>query len=592
MAHDRIHRILLKNNPQLFIAAVAGIGLWSLYASELSAAVPAKSAAAYTSPDMATMILGLLGGLGIFLLGMEFSEHGLKRAAGSKLKNILSVLTANRFMALILGTGVTALLQSSSASTVMLVGFVDSTAMSLTQAIGVTLGAKIGTTVTTQLIAFNLSTYSLALVAIGFFMRIAGKKKGARQFGEVILGFGLIFFGLGLMGDAMRPLRSIPIFTTMVQHLAGMPILGVLISLAFTALVQSSAATIGIAIALCASEVLPLEAALPIAFGAHIGTCATALLASLGTGRAGKQVAVAHLLISIFGVIIAMPLLNQYVASAKWLSSLMGVTSVARELANGHMLFTITTGLVLLAFVPQLKWLTEKLVPSDKEEQNFRPKYLNQTSLDIPELALDLAHREIMRLFTIVRDMLEESMAYLAHPEHEAAEKMDKEDDKVDILEKAIRPYLAKIAQAKLSEALIAREHAFIYLVQDLEGIGDLIAGELARSSKKLDRRHVSFSDEGIVELGRFHAHLLEKFDAINTAVRTLDHQIAQRILDDISQDHALEKELKEAHLERLHGGQKETVETSAYHLSTLNGMRAISERIDNMARTILEELA
>lgn len=541
--------------------------------------------------NLVQMIVGLLGGLGIFLLGMEFSEEGLKKAAGDKMKAVLSTLTSNRFMGLLMGIAATALLQSSSASTVMLVGFVEATAMNLAQAIGVILGAKIGTTVTAQIIAFNLSRYALILVASGVLLRSIGKKKKTRRIGEIILGFGMIFFGLGVMSDAMRPLRAIPQFAQWLVHLDNSPVLGMLIATAFTALVQSSAATIGLAIALCTGDVLTLSAALPIAFGAHIGTCATALLASIGSGRAGKQVAVAHLLISILGVAIAFPFLKYFVAASKWMTSGMGSESVARELANGHMLFTIATGLLLLPLIHPIRRFTERLIPQKEGLAPFKPQYLNETALNIPVVALDLAHREIVRLTAIVRSMLRDIMPLLETPSHQAVNEMEKEDDKVDILEKSIRPYLARVAQGEIEEVLISREHAFVDLVQDLEGIGDLITRELARSSKKLDRHNVTFSPEGLAELKRYHKALMTKFDKICDAIRQLDHHLASEILSDVETDRALARILKHNHLERLNTFQKMTVETSAYHLAVLNNMRAISERIDNMARAIVNEL-
>jgi len=344
------------------------------------------------------LVFGLLGGLGIFLMGMEMSGDGLKEAAGDRMRGILSALTSNRGLGLLIGVIATAVLQSSSATTVMLVGFVSATMMNLTQAIGVMIGAKIGTTVTAQLIAFNLSEYSLMLVALGFLLRVVSKKKGVKQAGGIILGFGLIFFGLGVMGGAMRPLRSVPEFSELLVSLGERPLLGILVAVAFTSVVQSSAATIGLAIALCAGGLLSLEAGLPLAWGAHVGTCATALLSSLGTGREGKQVAVSHLIFSVVGVAVAFPFIGYFVEGARVVTAAMGSTSVARELVNGHMLFTVVTGLLLLPFIKQVEWLTVKLVPPLKTAPPFGPKYLVATSLDVPVLALEQAQREIMRM--------------------------------------------------------------------------------------------------------------------------------------------------------------------------------------------------
>ncbi|MBN2715423.1 MAG: Na/Pi cotransporter family protein [Deltaproteobacteria bacterium] len=584
----------VSSSTVVLVAVIFASTLWAGLVWAGNPAEPlalAEAAHSIRYEDIRDMIIGLLGGLGIFLLGMEFSEQGLKHAAGDKMKAVLSTLTSNRIMALLMGVAATLLLQSSSASTVMLVGFVEATAMNLTQAMGVILGAKIGTTITAQIIAFNLAQYALLLVAAGVLLRTTGKNKRTQKIGEIVLGFGMIFFGLGVMSDSMRPLRGVPEFAEMLIHLDNTPLLGILLATAFTAIVQSSAATIGLAIALCAGDVLSLQSALPIAWGAHIGTCATALLASIGAGRAGKQVAVAHLLLSILGVIIAYPFLPQLVFAAKSLTEVMGSDSEARALANGHMLFTVTTGLLLLPFIHPIQKLAEKLMPQKPESAAFRPIYLNDRSHSIPVVALDMAHREIMRLITVVRAMLEDVMPLLETPSPEAVARMDKEDDKVDILEKAIRPYLAKVAQGDVSHAVISKEHAFIDLVQDLEGIGDIITRELARSSQKLERHNVAFSPEGLQELRNYHQLLMQKFDRVAEAVRLQDCAMAKDVLADIASHQELERALKHNHLERLNTAQKMTVETSAYHLATLNNMRAIRERLDNMARTIVVEL-
>jgi len=537
------------------------------------------------------LVFGLLGGLGLFLMGMELSGEGLKSAAGDRMRGVLSALTSRRVLGLVIGVVATAVLQSSSATTVMLVGFVSATMMNLTQAIGVILGAKIGTTVTTQLIAFNLAEYSLLLVAFGVLLRIAGKRKGVKQAGEIILGFGLIFFGLGVMSSAMKPLRGVPEFSELLVGMGENPLLGILVAVAFTAIVQSSAATIGLAIALCAGGLLSLEAALPLAWGAHIGTCATALLSSLGTGREGKQVAVAHLILSILGVAVAYPFLGYLIDASRWLTAAMGSAAVARELANGHMLFTIVTGILLLLFVRPVRWLTLKTVPPLKTEPPFGPRYLSEAGLDIPVLALEQAHREIMRLTGIVRGMLVTSMAILKAPDGETVAAISREDDKVDILEKAIRPFLARVAQRGLEPRLSAREHAYIYIVQDLEGIGDIITKEIAPVGVKLTERKASFSPEGLAELEDYHGKLLAKLDRLIKAVETADRTLAEETLQLGFKERMLERRLRQAHLERLHCDRKDSVETSSWHLSVLNNLRAIGEKLDDIARTILEEL-
>jgi phosphate:Na+ symporter len=537
------------------------------------------------------LVFGLLGGLGLFLLGMELSGDGLKAAAGDRMRSVLSGLTSNRFLGVIVGAIATAILQSSSASTVMLVGFVSATMMTLAQALGVILGAKIGTTITAQLIAFNIAEYSLILVAIGFLLRVAFSRRGVRQAGVILLGFGLIFFGLGVMGEAMKPLRSEPAFTELLASLGTQPLLAVLVATAFTAIIQSSAATIGLAIALCAGGVLSLEAALPIAWGAHIGTCATALLSSLGTGREGKQVAVAHLLLSTAGVAVAFPFLPYLVDAANWMTAAMGSTSVARAVANGHTIFTVFTGFFLVLFARQFEWLTLKIVPPLKGEPPFGPQYINDVALDVPAVALEGAHREILRMAGLVRGMMTRTAELLGDPTEEGADDVARADDKVDILEKAVRPFLNKIAQRGLEPPLAARARAFVYVVQDLEQIGDTLTKEVAAVVRKLAERKLRFSPEGLEELRQYHGKLVAKFDRVVQAVEKLDRTPAEQTVQLGFKERILERRLREAHLGRLQADRKESLDTSALHLSVLGNYRTVGDKLDHVARTVLEEL-
>jgi phosphate:Na+ symporter len=473
----------------------------------------------------------------------------------------------------------------------MLVGFVESTLMTLSQSIGVILGAKIGTTLTVQLIAFDLSRYALFFVAAGYLMRVLSKGKQLKSSGNIVLGFGLIFFGMGMMGDAMEPLRSVQWFTGLLVSLGVTPVYGVLLAAAFTAVVQSSAATIEPAIALAANGMISLEAALPLAWGSHIGTCATALLASIGTGRRGRQVALAHLIVSVSGVIIAFPFLWLFIDAARWLTNIQGASSAARQLANGHMLFTIVTSFTLLLFVRPVNWLTVKLLPLRKSEQKFAPVYLNSASLEIPEVAVELAAREIMRTWTIVKEMFSLSMDMLVHPRYSSVKVMEEHDDKVDILEKAVRNYLSQLSTDTMTDQISAKEHAYIYIIQDLEAIGDLITKEIAHASKKLDKRDIHFSMEGLDEIKAYHSKVLKKFDTVKECVAKLDLNLARDVIEATEHDRQMERNLRFNHIERLHKGLSASVATSAWHLSVIGNIRTISEKLDDIAMIIIDEI-
>jgi phosphate:Na+ symporter len=537
------------------------------------------------------LIFGLLGGLGIFLLGMELTGDGLKEVAGDRMRGMISALTSKRVLGLLIGVLVTVVLQSSSAATVLLVGFVEATMMTLAQAIGVTLGTKIGATIGVQLIAFNLADYAPALIALGFLLRVAGKNKTLKQIGVIVLGFGFLFFGLGVMGTSMKPLRTVPAFTELLITFGEQPILGVLAGLVFTAIIQSAIATTGIAMALCVSGLLPFEGALPLAMGGHIGTCMTALLSSLGTSRAGKQVALQHVIVSVVGVAIALPFNSYFVDAGRWLTESVGSDSPARIVANSFMLFAAATSFLLLLFIKPVEWLTKKVLPPAKEPPPFGPKFINDASLEVPVLALEQAHREILRLAGIVRGMLARSMELLVEPSAEGVQEIERDDDRVDVLEKAIRPFLAKVAQQGLEPQLSAREHGLIYVLQDFEGIGDVLTKEIAPVSGKLAETDRTFSEDGLSELKQYHEKILAKFERLEGAVETFDRAAAEEALQLRFKERMLERKLREAHLGRLHSEREETVETSSWHLTVLNNLRAVSEKLDNIARTTLEEL-
>ncbi len=537
------------------------------------------------------LVFGLLGGLGIFLIGMEEAGDGLKAVAGDRMRGILSALTSNRFFGLLVGAVVTGVLQSSSVTTVMLVGFVSATMMNLVQAIGVMMGAKIGTTVTAQIVAFDVSEYALAFVALGFGLKMAGWNRKVKQIGDVVLGFGFLFFGLGVMSTAMRPLRAVPAFTELLLTLADQPILAVLLAVGFTAIVQSSSATIGLVIALCAGGLLTLEAGLPLAWGAHIGTCATALLSSLGAGREGKQVAVSHLVYSVVTVVIAFPFLPYLVDAARWATEAMGSDSVARQVANGHTVFTVVTGFLFLPFVKQIAWVTRRIIPDTVGEPPFGPRFINQNALAVPVLALEQAHREVLHMAGLARDLVAEAAGFLEAPTEAAAARLRAQDDKLDILEKSIRPFLARVGQEELSPDLSATEHAFIYIVQDLEGIGDLVSKEIASAVEKLAGREQAFSADGLAELRSYHEKLRAKFEMVMTAIEGVDRRVAEQIIQLGFKERLFERKLREAHLGRLHAGREETVATSSLHLSVLGNLRAISDRLEAIARTVMMEL-
>jgi phosphate:Na+ symporter len=352
------------------------------------------------------LIIGLFGGLALFLYGMEKMSEGMKKSAGHKMRSILGTLTNNRVIGLLVGAFVTMVIQSSSATTVMLVSFVQAELMSFVQSLGVILGADIGTTITAQLIAFKLTDYALLMIVIGFGMRMIAKKDNIKHFGEVILGFGILFFGMKLMSDAMKPLRTYQEFIDLLKGLEN-PLLGLLVGTIFTALIQSSSAFTGVIIVLAQQGLITLEAGIPMVFGANIGTCITAGLACIGTTREAKRVALAHVLFKIAGVALFIFWIPAFADMIRAIAAQFG-SGVARQIANAHTIFNVSLGLIFLPFTAIFAGVILKIFPDRKELKGVIPVtwHLDDSMIATPEFAIGLARTEISRMAKILGRML------------------------------------------------------------------------------------------------------------------------------------------------------------------------------------------
>jgi phosphate:Na+ symporter len=347
----------------------------------------------------------LLGGLAIFLHGLGLAREGLQVVAGEKLRTLLFAVSRNRVVGLVSGAVVTTIVQSSTAVTVMLVGFAASSLMTLPQAMAVVLGADIGTTVTVQLIAFRLTPYALLLVALGFALRFFTRKRRVRYGGEAVMGLGLLFFGLKLMSDATLPLRGSPLFGTVLAHLSTTPFAGLAAGAAATLLMQGSAPTIGLLIALATSGSMSMAAAAPLVLGANIGTTLTPIVAAAGQAPAGKRVAFAHALFKLLGVAAFLPFIGAFTRLAE-----RTAPDVARQIANAHSIFNLCTALAFLPFVGVGARLISRLYPDDGGRERFGPRYLDPRAIESPALAFGNAQREFLRMADIVADMVKDCL--------------------------------------------------------------------------------------------------------------------------------------------------------------------------------------
>lgn len=445
------------------------------------------------------LLLGLFGGMAIFLYGMDISSEGLQKAAGDKMRLILGKLTNTPVMGVLVGTVTTAAIQSSTATTVMVIGFVSSTLMTLKQAIGVIFGCNIGTTITVQLIAFNINEYAPLLIALGFFVSVifGGRSQALKFGGEIVFGFGLIFFGMGLMSDAMSPMRSVPAFTNLLASFGENPFLGLLVATVFTGLIHSSGAAIGISIALATQGILTLKAAIVIAFGANIGTTVTAVIGSFSANRDGKRVAMIHFLFNTIGVLIFMPFINQFTELMKFVSDKMEPGNISRAIANSHMFFNGINTLIFLPFVGVLEKTVRFLIKDTGPAPTvFRPQFIQPGDIKSSSLSLEQTRREIMRAGQIIFDTVRD-LSNLWNPQGIVAAEshIETTNRQVAILSDAIKLYLRDLAKLTLSNNESREATYYLHLSEDLRQLANSLQLEVLPVMKASGEKYASFNE-------------------------------------------------------------------------------------------------
>ncbi len=454
--------------------------------------------------DVLKLMMGLFGGLAMFLAGLDLLSEGLKKAAGETLKTLLSKMTTNRFLGAITGAFVTAVLNSSSVTTVLVVSFITAGVMTLAQSVGVIMGANIGSTMTAQLLAFNIAAYALLPIAIGFFMTFVGKRENVKHMGMMVMGLGLVFYGMGIMSDAMTPLRTYEPFMVFLKSMER-PLLGILAGALFTGLVQSSAATVGIAIAMASEGLLSLEAGIALALGANIGTCVTALLAAMGKPVEAVRAAIVHVIFNIIGVLVWLPFIGMLADLATAISpvkeSLEGVAKIAsdvpRQIANANTLFNIINTMLFIGFTGVFAKFAEKLYPDRKEKAGviIEPKYLDAAAIEVPSIALEQVRQEFGRMGKIACKMLEELPDAVLNKSKEHVDKIIKLDDKVDILEAAIFKFLSRIRQLSLTKEESKAHQDLMTATVSLENLADLVETELSSLVKKFIEKEREVSE-------------------------------------------------------------------------------------------------
>ena len=534
-----------------------------------------------------TVLLALFGGTALLLYGIRLSGDSLQRAIGGRLRQWLTGMSRTRLAAVFSGALVTAILQSSAATTLMLIGFVSAGLMSFRQTLGVILGADIGTTLTVQLIAFRVTEYSLLLVGLGFAVTFVARRSTPRDVGQAILGLGLVFLGLKLILDGAAPLKANPLALELLQVATDTPILAVLAAALFSALVTSSAATIGLALALTSQGLISLPGAVAIVLGANVGTCFTALAASIGATAEAKRVAVAHIAFKVLGAALVFPFIEPF-------SGVVAATAAdpARQVANAHTFFNLGISLAFLPFTPWAARVIEVLVPDDEQaETPFRTRYLDERALDQPSLALGQAHREALRMADVTQGMFRDALACFRSDNLAAIENIEKRDDQLDFLEREIKLFLARLGRDAMGPELSRKEIGMISFIGNLENIGDIIDKNLMELARKKLYQGRRFSEAGWIEIQEFHGLVSKNLERAIAAFAANDRALAQEVLDQRPLMRSRERELRESHLGRLRAGLAESLETSEIHLDVLTNLKRISSHVSALMFPILDEV-
>ncbi len=531
------------------------------------------------------IFISLFGGVFLLLYGITLLNDGLQNAAGVRIRSLLRSLTSNRLTAVGAGAFITGIIQSSGATSVMIVGFVSAGLMTFRQSLAVILGADIGATVTVQLIAFHVYDYAVLFIGLGLVFQRFAPRSAMRNLGQGILGFGFVFLSLKIMIDAMTPLQGNALFQQVFAALTNAPFTGILLSAAVTALIHSSAATIGLALALATSGLIPLPSAIYIVLGANIGTCATAFMAGLRAPAEARRVAWAHLLFKIAGVVLFLAVLGPFERIVS-----LTATQVPRQIANANTLFNTGMALVFLPLTGLFARSIVRLVPEKAEEERFGPLYLDDHVLTTPALALGQAAREALRESDIVRGMLVDAVKALRSDDPEVIASIKNEDNRIDLLDRYIRLYLTRLSSTNITESQSRRTMAVLETARNLESIGDIIDRNIMPLAEKRVGKALTFSHEGIEEIVAFHRKILDNFDIAISAFSGNDRDLADRVLRNKEEIGTLERELVQAHLDRLRKGYRESIETSHIHLDVIGNLARINSLVTHIVYPIVEE--
>ncbi|MHC4159563.1 MAG: Na/Pi cotransporter family protein [Planctomycetota bacterium] len=546
------------------------------------------------------MIFGVVGGLGLFLFGMGLMSDGLKKIAGQQLRNILESLTRHRVIALLIGAGITALVQSSSAATVMTVGFVNAGLLTLKQALCVILGANIGTTFTAWLVSImgtglKITAYALPAAGVGFLLQVAGRTRKVKSIGTILLGFGLLFLGIGFMKDAFGPLKESGNVQQVLIHLGQKPILAVMAGTAITMLLQSSSASIMIIQVLALQGAfgtdwsVALSVAIPFILGDNIGTTITAQIAALRTNRNARRAAMGHTIFNIAGVIYMLPIiwLGWYADAIEWITPFkLSESTIMVYIAIAHSAFNIFNAIIFLPVIYGLEKIVIKLIPVREEEKAQEPVVLEQHLLNTPTIALEQAEREIIRMARTAREALEQAVNGILSDDRKLLDSVRTTEDFIDNFQLEITGYLTELSSRQLSRVESAELPVLLHSVNDLERIGDHAVNIIEIAERKIEQK-LSFSDSALAEISQLRREIEQMFDATIASLENRDVDSARAALVNEKNLNQLQLDFRRSHVERMTEGVC-TAMTGLIFIDLVDNVEKIGDHLTNIAQAVI----
>lgn len=539
------------------------------------------------------IIVYFLGGLAVFLYGMRIMSGGLKKISGERIRSLMSTLTDNRILGMLTGAFATTIVQSSSAIMVMLVGLVQSRIMTYVQAMGMILGAEIGTTVTAQLIAFRLHDFALIIFAAGFLLQVTAKKPAYKNGGEALAGFGLLFFGMQLMSEAMGPLRTYTPFLQLLETFSE-PLFSVLAGTIFTALIQSSSAAMGIIILLGQQGSISLETGIALMLGANIGTCITAAIACIGTHRTAKRVSLAQIIFNVTGLFLCLSFIAELAEIVRHFSpSALPATSgdeavaLPRQIANAHTFYNVAMAFLFLPFTPLFARLVLRILPDKPEEKWLIPSvwHLKESALTTPPLALSYAWAEVGRMNKILCRMVEPAIRLFFNkdqnndaifPKLSAVDGIVMREKKINYLESAVTDYLFKIMRQELGDRESAEIFALLNIVKDQETLGDIVEVRIIKLLHTRSTMELEVSDEGEEEIRALHSHVCQCMEMLTDAIENMDKEKSRAILKKIDDFDQLKVQTEQMHLQRIQKNLRASESSHDIHMELIDILKQV----------------